>query len=297
MGGTAFDVALAAFLTRLGEGGGEGSAARLVRTDPVTAAFGCVGVDLVGMAGERVEWFRQSAALCPAVSLEVAGHAVQAGLSPGELWRFYLPICQTVAALRRNGRVRTLVGVAGPGASGKSVFAGLLRAVMRAGGAEAGAGAALCAMDGFHYPNAYLDAHFGEDCPGARVPLRVLKGAPDTFDAEAFVRCLRDLKAGADMIVPRYDRRLHDPVPDGSRVGPEDRVVLVEGNYLLLDRGVWAAVSGLLDLRLFLTAPPKALRAAMIERHVRGRPRGPARRGPAYRGHRTAPRRRRARPD
>lgn len=275
MGGTAFEARLDAFLASLGPGGVPASgpaaaAARLVRADPATRAFARIGVDLSPVAGQRIELLRGCASLCPAVSLEVAGHAVQARLSPAELWRFYLPVCQAVAALSKGAGARTLVGIAGPGGSGKSVFAGLLSVIMQGGFAGAGPGVALCTMDGFHYPNAHLDSHFARDAEGRRVSLRALKGTPDTFDADGFVRCLRELRAGRSVTVPRYDRRLHDPVADGPRIGPDRRVVLVEGNYLLLDDGAWAGVAGLLDLRLFLTLPAEALREAMIRRHVRG---------------------------
>jgi len=257
--GKAPDAELVGFLDSLRAAGRPtADAERLVRSDPVTGALAAIGLDAASMAAERAEAFRRCVALCPAVALDVAGHREHAGLGPAELWRFYLPICQAVRALRPGG-ARALVGIAGPGASGKSVFAGLLSLLLLRAWPEGG-GAALCPMDGFHRSNADLDAH----------ALRARKGAPETFDAEAFVRCLRRLKAGRTHTVPRYDRRLHDPVPDGARIGTADRLVLVEGNYLLLGEGAWAEVQALLDLRLFLTTPAETMREAMIERHVRG---------------------------
>ncbi len=244
-------------------------ALRHVTSDPVTAAFRALGIDLSGGAGERLRLFRRTAGLCPAVRLDVAGHQVDATVTPIELWKFYLPICQALAILLPPGD-RLLVGVAGPGASGKSVLAAVLRQAIDSGLGEMGVRAAPCPMDGFHYPNAYLDTHFVADDAGARVPLRAFKGSPRSFDAEAFLDCLRRLKGDRFVTVPRYDRQVHDPVADGFRIGPEDRVVLVEGNFLLLDRGAFGAVADMLDLSLFIVQPFEVIRDAMVVRHVLG---------------------------
>jgi len=262
-------------------------AARLVGQDPVTEAFRRSGVDLAAAAGERLDLFRGASVLCGARLLDVAGHEVSVRLPQEELWRFYLPICQALVRMRPRDERRLLVGIAGPGASGKSVFAILLRDVFNAAfgcaegstggaadsrGVAAGASgrAAICPMDGFHYPNSYLDGHLIADEQGRRVALRAFKGSPPSFDAESFVRCLRALKAEASVAVPRYDRVLHDPVPGGILIGPTDGIVLVEGNYVLLDEGSWAAVGPLIDFSLFLVQPLDAVLDAMVKRHVRG---------------------------
>jgi pantothenate kinase len=125
-------------------------------------------------------------------------------------------------------------------------------------------------MDGFHYPNAHLDAQRTTGPDGAPLPLRALKGAPQTFDAEAFVRAVQAAATAPKLSLPRYDRRVHDPVPDGHLIRAEDRIVIVEGNYILLDRPPWHRVRPVLDLALYLDIPRRAVREAMVARHVRG---------------------------
>lgn len=245
-------------------------AARLVRDDPVTDAFRAVGIELADRADERITLFGRAAFLCPARRLDVAGHEIEATTTPAELWRFYLPMCQALAGLAERAGRRVLAGIAGSGASGKSVFAALLCETLNVVFADTKARAAVCPMDGFHYPNAYLDSHFTTDEEGHRVPLRTLKGAPQTFDAEAFVRCVCKLREEPSVTVPRYDRALHDPVPAGIRVGPDHAVVLVEGNYLLLDEAPWAAIGDMLDLAAFVSLPFDVVRKAMVQRHVLG---------------------------
>ncbi len=201
--------------------------------------------------------------------MEVAGHRVEARLSLAELWRFYLPVCRGLARMAAGRQGRVLAGVTGPGAAGKSVFSLLLRRLYNATPGAAGR-AAVLPMDGFHYPNAYLDSHTIADREGRAVPLRSVKGSPPSYDVEGFVDILRRLRAGRAVEAPRYDRRLHDPVPGDIRIGVGDRVVLVEGNYLLLGEGRWAPVDGLLDVSLFLSQAMEVVREAMVERFVAG---------------------------
>ncbi|MCD6415666.1 MAG: hypothetical protein J7M08_03085 [Planctomycetes bacterium] len=243
-------------------------AADLIRRDPATKVL--LGLGYKPDPGWRAGALRRTAGLCPSLPLTVAGHAVQARLSLEELWRFYLPLARLIRGPTGSGARRRLVGVTGPGAAGKSVFALLMAEILARLGGDGAAPAALCPLDGFHYPNDWLESHYTVDELGRRVSLQRIKGAPASFDVESFVSALRRLRSEPTVLLPRYDRRLHNPVADSIRVAPGQRIVLVEGNYLLLGSGEWAAVRELLDLRLLITAPPGRLRVAMIARHVAG---------------------------
>ncbi len=256
-----------------GEPPPEEEAESWIRSDPATVPLRSAGLE--PDVAERLRLFEQTADLCPSVAVEATGYAVEARITPVELWRFYLPLCRLLRQLSGGTDGRLLAGVTGPGASGKSVFAALLVLLFNRV-ADPGRGtAAVCPLDGFHYPNAYLESHYLESGsefgagPG-RVRLRKLKGAPPTFDAEAFVRTLRRLRSEPSVSFPRYDRRLHDPVPDGLRIGPQQRVVIVEGNYLLLEWGAWAEVRGLLETCWFISRSARGVREAIIRRHIRG---------------------------
>ena len=130
-------------------------------------------------------------------------------------------------------RAQRFIAIAGPPGGGKSTFA---HAVCAAVNARAPAGVELAVvvpMDGFHYPLATLDAWPDPALARAR------RGAPFTFDAAAFVRCIQDLKRNGYGDVPTFDHALHDPVDGGCRVRREHAVVLVEGNYVLLPEDPW----------------------------------------------------------
>ncbi len=150
---------------------------------------------------------------------------------------------------------RVLVGIAGAPASGKSTLA---EQVVAALVARDGAGcAALVPMDGYHLDNTVLDAR----------GLRAVKGAPQTFDAEGFVALMRRIKAQDGPIrYPLFDRRLDATVPDAGRVDATTPVVVVEGNYLLLQDPPWADLAHLFDLTVMLSVPLDELRARLVRR-------------------------------
>jgi len=239
---------------------------RQIEADPATAVFRAAGLD-PGDARRRAAMLRRTAGWAPLSEMDVAGHRVAARVDLSELWRFYLPLCHALSVMASRTQRRVIAGVTGPGAGGKSVFALLLCGLYNA---AMDGGAVVCPLDGFHYPNAYLDAHTITDAEGRVVSLRSVKGSPPSFDVRGFLGVLRAIRSGRTVEAPRYDRRLHDPVPGAIRIGPKERLVLVEGNYLLLAEGAWAQVAGLLDLSVFLVQPLEVVREAMIERFVAG---------------------------
>lgn len=154
---------------------------------------------------------------------------------------------RAVKPLTDSGK-RMLVGVAGPPGAGKSTLATALAAA---------AGGVAVSMDGFHLANSEL----------RRLGLTDRKGAPQTFDAAGFVHLLRRLRAGDELVyAPAYSRVLHESIGAVIPVPPEVRVIVVEGNYLLLDEGPWVGVRPLLDLAIYLDAPAGTRTAALLRR-------------------------------
>jgi pantothenate kinase len=161
---------------------------------------------------------------------------------------------------------RLLLGLTGAPGVGKSALAAALASAYRTDGDARDA--VVVGMDGFHLRQAEL----------VRRGLADVKGAPETFDAEGFVALLRRLREpDATVWAPRFDRVREEPVPDAVAVTPRHRVVVVEGNYLLLD-GPWAPVRGLLDEVWHLALPDDIRVPGLVARHVRhGRSRAEAR--------------------
>ena len=223
-------------------------------------------------AEERAAIDRALPAVWQAVNagpLDVAGLAEQAACDAADLARFHIPLGQFLVARAAESNLRCLVAIAGLPAGGKSVFTALMVRVLRA--LMPPCGVSAFGLDGYHYPNAYLAAH--RTPPGVAVAgsLRPYKGAHFTFNVLRLAADLRRLRAcDAPVALPAYDRTLHEPVEGAIVVWPADRLVLVEGNYLLHRADGWAEVSDLFDLRLFLDLLRGANRERMIARHMRG---------------------------
>jgi pantothenate kinase len=174
---------------------------------------------------------------------------------------------RAVADALRGNAGRVLVGITGPPAAGKSTLADALATAFRG---ELGPQAAVAVpMDGFHLASTEL----------TRLGLANRKGAPETFDAAGFVQLLRRIRAAPAMpaagagvdtgivYAPRYSRVLHESVGGAIPVFPHTRLVLVEGNYLLLRTGAWADVRPLLDLVMYLDAPATSRVGSLLRRH------------------------------
>jgi pantothenate kinase len=124
-----------------------------------------------------------------------------------------------------------------------------------------GAGTAVVApLDGFHLSNETLNS----------LGLRSVKGAPQTFDAAGFVESLRRLRdePAATVRWPDFDRRAEQTVANAIPIGSDAKLVIAEGNYLLLDQPPWREVRELLDQVWFLDVPHDVLRRRLIERQM-----------------------------
>jgi len=149
------------------------------------------------------------------------------------------------------GGTRRILGVTGPPGAGKSTLAGALVTVL-------GERAVLVGMDGFHLPDAEL----------VRLGRRDNKGAPDTFDAEAYVRVLARLRSATGTVhAPYFDRAADAPVPDATAVPVGVPLVVTEGNYLLVDEGHWAGVRPLLDACWYVDVDDAVRLPRLVQRH------------------------------
>ncbi len=153
----------------------------------------------------------------------------------------------------------SIIGIAGAPGAGKSTLAG---ALVTAATAVLGAGVvAQVPMDGFHL---------------ADTALRDLgrlqrKGAPDTFDAGGYAALLRRVRAARAETVyaPAFERDLEQPIAGALAIGPGVRVIITEGNYLLLEDPAWRAVAAEIDEIWFVRIDAETRRHRLIDRHVR----------------------------
>lgn len=151
-------------------------------------------------------------------------------------------------------RERLLVAIVGPPGSGKSTLAA---AVVDQLNAAASDQAALVPMDGYHLDNEELVA----------LGLLQRKGAPATFDAESLLELITQIRtANLDIKYPTFDRNLDATVPNGGLLKREIPIVVIEGNYLLLDKPVWRQLKALFDLSVFLKPSKSELERRLVDR-------------------------------
>jgi pantothenate kinase len=145
-----------------------------------------------------------------------------------------------------------IIGIVGPPGSGKSTIATELSRHL-------GIPHCLVPMDGFHYPQATL----------RELGRRERMGAPDTFDTGALAELLAQVKDRTKPVTfPEFDRTIEEPIPGSITVMPEHEVVVLEGNYLLVDDTDWSRIGGLLDLSVYVEIPEDLRLHRLTQRHI-----------------------------
>jgi len=162
-------------------------------------------------------------------------------------------LAEEVAA--RAGAERLIVALAGAPGSGKSTLAAALAERLNAGRPGV---AAVLAMDGFHYDDLVLVAR----------GMRPRKGAPDTFDVAGLRHMLGRLRAAdeATVAVPLFDRGIEIARAGAQLIDRGARIIIVEGNWLLLGQAPWSSLRPLFDLTVLIEAPEATLRQHLTAR-------------------------------
>ncbi len=162
---------------------------------------------------------------------------------------------QQQAAIQQR---RIIVFLAAPPGAGKSTLALFIESLCN--------DIQALSLDGFHYPQQYLKSH-SLVIHDEEVLMSKIKGSAETFDTHAFKKHLEQL-AGDDCWWPIYDRNLHDVVDHQIHVTKP--IVLIEGNWLLLNELPWNEMVKAADATMFIHAELKLLKERLIERKIRG---------------------------
>ncbi|CAL9061013.1 unnamed protein product [Musa banksii] len=164
-----------------------------------------------------------------------------------------------------------IVGLAGPPGAGKTTLSSEVVRRLNNLWSQKATGknsvsplefAIVLPMDGFHLYRSQLDAMENPEEAHAR------RGAPWTFNPELLLKCLHSLRNEGSTYAPSFDHGVGDPVEDDVFVSSEHKVVIVEGNYLFLEEGIWQDICSIFDEKWFLDIDINVAMERVLKRHI-----------------------------
>ncbi|SDB22793.1 hypothetical protein SAMN02910298_01106 [Pseudobutyrivibrio sp. YE44] len=193
--------------------------------------------------------------------VNINGLDIEASYRSETIDEILLPLLKKLTKLQKEKGGRVLVMLAAPPGAGKSTLVSFLEKLSREN-LELEPIQSI-GMDGFHMRQEYLTTHTTIR-DGEEVLMVKIKGAPETFDLKGLKERIERVASGEDCGWPIYDRTLHNPVD--NQIIVNTNIVLLEGNYLLLDRPGWDELLSYADYTISLKADETLLRNRLIER-------------------------------
>ena len=154
--------------------------------------------------------------------------------------------------LKNDLKNRYFIALSGPPASGKSTISEKLVKDLTLKGHNS----SILQMDGFHYDDQILK----------QKSLLLKKGAPETFDVMGFLNFLFRLKNENEVAIPIFDRSLELSRSSAVIISKEIRVVIVEGNYILLKTHPWRELHKFFNSTIMINTKHEILEKRLIER-------------------------------
>ena len=154
--------------------------------------------------------------------------------------------------LKNDLKNRYFIALSGPPASGKSTISEKLLKDLTLKGHNS----SILQMDGFHYDDQILK----------QKSLLLKKGAPETFDVMGFLNFLFRLQNENEVAIPIFDRSLELSRSSAVIISKETRVVIVEGNYILLKTHPWRELHKFFNSTIMINTKHEILEKRLIER-------------------------------
>lgn len=195
--------------------------------------------------------------------IEINGLPVKAVYTEESINDIFIPLLRRLTKLQEEKGRRILVMLAAPPGAGKSTLSSFLKYLSER--TEGVKPVTVIGMDGFHRYQEYLLTHtIIRD--GTETKMVNVKGTPETFDLPLFIERVRKVASGEDCGWPEYDRLKHNPQEDAITVTGD--IVLLEGNYLLLEDEGWCEIKSYADYSVKITAEEEDLRKRLLDRKI-----------------------------
>tara|TARA_B100000963_G_C22589281_1_gene654664 strand:- start:414 stop:998 length:585 start_codon:yes stop_codon:yes gene_type:complete len=153
---------------------------------------------------------------------------------------------------QKNPQKRYFIALAGPPASGKSTISKKLNEDLNIKGFQSG----ILQMDSFHFDDAILKSK----------NLLPRKGSPDTFDVMGLKNFLIRLSNESEVVIPIFDRSLELSRSSAFTITENKKIIIVEGNYLLLNSHPWNTLRDYFDSSIMIYCEEPILEKRLIER-------------------------------
>ena len=156
---------------------------------------------------------------------------------------------------RKKKETRLIVGIFGSPGSGKSTFSGNLNRELNK---IDGLMSKVVPMDGFHFDNKIL----------ADRNMLQFKGSPETFDTNGFISLLAKLQQQPenDYVIPIFDRELDLSRASARLIEKSTNILLIEGNYLMLNQAPWNRLQMFFDLTIKIESDRRILKDRLLKR-------------------------------
>lgn len=197
-------------------------------------------------------------------ALNVTEQEIDISMLTAEQKQFYIDLFKELVDIyQTNQKPRMVVGMAGPAGAGKSVIAAIFQEIAKQ--VSLPFRFESVGIDAFHYTNDFLIANMS----GGET-LKNHKGRFDTYDVDKLVTSLMRFSRGEEVSLPKYSRKIHDPIENTVTIHEQNAVLLVEGLWLLYDQHGWDKVGELLDFSIFVEADKDKVKQGVVGRHMAG---------------------------
>ena len=197
-------------------------------------------------------------------NFNVNGFDIKAEYFRTDIENIFIPLMKRLGGIRRLAGRRLVVFLAGPPGCGKTTLSLYLEKL--ALDETPGFRVQAAGIDGFHYSREYLEGRF-VNRGGVEIPMREVRGSAETYDFEKLTAKLEALSGGG-VYWPVYDRNVHDPVDDAGFIDGD--IVIIEGNWLLLDEPGWRDLKKYCGYGVFVESDAEALFERLVGRKVAG---------------------------
>ena len=197
------------------------------------------------------------------ITLSINGLTVEAVYPEEDIEKVYLPLLRHLSAMQKKLDRRIIVFLAAPPGCGKSTLGTFLELLSK--NDDSLVPLQILGIDGFMYRSSLIKDVVYDEKKGTT--LKDMKGVPESFDLEAIKERIKLIK-NKDAMWPLYNRKVHEP--EDNKIMVKEKIVMIEGNYLLYSKGKWPYLSELCDYRIFITNNQETLKNRLISRKQQG---------------------------